>query len=44
LESTTAFAYESPEIVETFSALEIMGSAEGFEVYLIGNGSTLKVD
>lgn len=35
----TAGAYEAPAIVDTFSALEVMGSAEGFEVYAVGNGS-----
>jgi hypothetical protein len=31
--------YEAPAVLETFSALEVMGAAEGFEVYTIGNGS-----
>jgi hypothetical protein len=30
-------------IVESFDALEIMGSAEGFEVYSIGQGSQVSV-
>jgi hypothetical protein len=34
-------AYEAPAILETFSALDVMGAAEGFEVYTIGNGSTV---
>jgi hypothetical protein len=34
-----ASAYEAPAVLETFSALEVMGAAEGFEVYAIGNGS-----
>ena len=34
-------AYEAPVILETFSALDVMGAAEGFEVYTIGNGSTV---
>ena len=32
-------AYEAPAIVETFDALDVLGAAEGFEVYGIGNGS-----
>jgi len=38
---TIAPGYEPPAILETFGALEVMGSAEGFEVYAIGNGSQL---
>jgi hypothetical protein len=37
----SAGAYEAPVILETFSALDVMGAAEGFEVYTIGNGSTV---
>jgi hypothetical protein len=36
-----ASAYEAPAVLETFSALEVMGAAEGFEVYTVGNGSGL---
>jgi hypothetical protein len=40
LEQVATYAYETPAIVETFEALEILGSAEGFEVYTIGCGSS----
>lgn len=43
MELTPTGAYEAPAIIETFSALEVMGAAEGFEVYTIGNGSTVAV-
>jgi hypothetical protein len=33
--------YETPAVLETFSALEVLGAAEGFEVYTVGNGSTV---
>ena len=39
----SAGAYEAPVILETFSALDVMGAAEGFEVYTVGNGSTVGV-
>ena len=35
--------YEAPAILESFDAMDIMGSAEGFEVYSIGNGSQTTV-
>lgn len=41
LEHMHANAYEAPAVLETFDALEVMGAAEGFEVYLIGNGSAV---
>jgi hypothetical protein len=41
LDHSSHGAYEAPAVLETFSALEVMGSAEGFEVYAIGNGSTV---
>jgi hypothetical protein len=34
-----AASYEAPAILETFDALEVMGSSEGLEVYSIGCGS-----
>jgi hypothetical protein len=40
---SAAGAYEAPAILETFSALDVMGAAEGFEVYAIGNGSTVAI-
>jgi hypothetical protein len=39
LEKSVSYAYEPPAILESFDALEILGFAEGFEVYSIGNGS-----
>jgi hypothetical protein len=39
VDATAASAYEAPAVLETFSALEVMGAAEGFEVYVVGNGS-----
>jgi hypothetical protein len=43
MEQTPTGAYEVPAILETFSALDVMGAAEGFEVYAVGNGSTVPV-
>jgi hypothetical protein len=43
VEHPIAGAYEAPAILETFSALDVMGAAEGFEVYVIGNGSTVAI-
>jgi hypothetical protein len=34
-------SYESPAVLETFSALEVLGAVEGFEVYTVGNGSNV---
>lgn len=39
----TPMIYDAPAILETFAALEVMGTAEGFEVYSIGNGSNVIV-
>jgi hypothetical protein len=41
LERPVRFTYEPPMIAETFDALDVLGSAEGFEVYTVGCGSTL---
>jgi hypothetical protein len=43
LEKSASYAYEPPAILESFDALEILGFAEGFEVYSIGNGSQTSV-
>jgi hypothetical protein len=43
LDTSLAIAYEAPAVLETFDALEVMGAAEGFEVYSIGNGSQVSV-
>ena len=43
MEQSGRLPYEAPAILETFSALEVMGAAEGFEVYTIGNGSQVAV-
>lgn len=40
MDTTVTFAYQAPEIVETFDALDVLGSAEGLEVLNVGNGST----
>jgi hypothetical protein len=34
-------AYEAPEILASFDALEVIGSSEGLEAYQIGCGSQL---
>jgi hypothetical protein len=39
LENNPGSAYETPSVLETFNAFEIMGAAGGFEVYSIGGGS-----
>jgi hypothetical protein len=39
----TAPTYEAPAILESFDALEVMGSSEGLEVYGVGCGSALCV-
>jgi len=41
MNTTIVPGYEPPAILETFGALEVMGSAEGFEVYTVGNGSVV---
>jgi hypothetical protein len=43
LEKTISYAYEPPAILETFDSLEVLGFAEGFEVYTVGNGSQVSV-
>jgi hypothetical protein len=43
MEQSPSGAYEAPAILETFSALDVMGAAEGFEVYAVGNGSTVAI-
>lgn len=36
-------SYESPAIVESFDAFEVMGSPEGLEVFSVGCGSQIKL-
>lgn len=31
--------YDQPRVLETFDALDVMGAAEGLEVYVVGDGS-----
>jgi hypothetical protein len=37
--ANSAPAYETPEIIESFDAFEVMGSGEGLEVFTVGCGS-----
>lgn len=41
MDTPATIAYHSPEIVESFDAIDILGSAEGFEVYIVGTGSQI---
>lgn len=40
---TNQTTYDAPVVLETFEALEVMGAAEGFEVYTVGNGSQVAI-
>lgn len=43
MEDSLTIAYEIPALLDTFDALEVMGAAEGFEVYAIGNRSQVSL-